>query len=172
MTSWLNRKTQKKMLEELARVYPKGMTLIPELDLNEQYMIDDFYKNRDYLIEHGFIEKIDQCDYIPTKSGHGLTPFNMTVDKITIKGIDFIANDGGLSAILGVVTVKLHSDTLQALLADRIDQANISNAKKDKLKDALSTIKETGLAKITEMAIENVPWSKIVAAITTVAGLS
>ena len=45
-------------------------------------------------------------------------------------GIDFLTDDGGLSAILGVVTVKLHSDTIQALIAAKIDQAEISDSEK------------------------------------------
>lgn len=35
--------------------------------------------------------------------------------KITAAGIDFLENDGGLTAILGVVTIKFHQDTLSEL---------------------------------------------------------
>lgn len=35
--------------------------------------------------------------------------------KITSKGIDFIRNDGGLGAILNVINVRLHSDTVDKL---------------------------------------------------------
>ncbi|MCM0751957.1 hypothetical protein DEA98_13760 [Brucella pseudogrignonensis] len=62
---------------------------------------------------------------------HGLTvstwtnPMNMdptpVMTKITAKGLDFISDDGGLSSILGVVTVKLHQETIAALIVDRVE---------------------------------------------------
>ena len=47
--------------------------------------------------------------------------------RITAKGIDFLEDDGGLSAILGVVTVKLHADTLREMLAKKIDASSASS---------------------------------------------
>lgn len=40
--------------------------------------------------------------------------------RATSRAIDFLANDGGLSAILGVVTIKLHDDTIKALIESKI----------------------------------------------------
>ncbi|MGL9724237.1 hypothetical protein [Sodalis sp. (in: enterobacteria)] len=36
---------------------------------------------------------------------------------VTAKGIDFVRNDGGLSAILNVVNIRLHNDTINKLEA-------------------------------------------------------
>lgn len=121
-----------------------------------------FTRNILYLGEHGLI-------HIKDDSPIGVV---MLTVQITNKGIDFLEQDGGLSAILGVVTVKLHSDTLQAILAARIDQADISETEKGSLKAALATVKEAGLAKITEMALENAPWTSIVAALAKATGLA
>ena len=61
-------------------------------------------------------------------------------------------DDGGLSAILGVVTVKLHSDTIQALLNTKIDQADIPPEEKSKLKDYP---KQNGRCRIGEIYRES-----------------
>ncbi len=40
--------------------------------------------------------------------------------RATSRAIDFLADDGGLSAILGVVTIKLHDDTIKSLIESKI----------------------------------------------------
>ena len=57
--------------------------------------------------------------------------------RITAKGIDFLADDGGLSAILGVVTIKLHDDTIKALVEQRILASNLPEPEKKRLIDRL-----------------------------------
>lgn len=44
--------------------------------------------------------------------------------------MDFLADDGGLSAILGVVTIKLHDDTIKALIEGRILQSDLPEPEK------------------------------------------
>ena len=44
---------------------------------------------------------------------------------ITAKGLDFLEDDGGLSAILGAITVKLDPDDLRALIAARIEESDL-----------------------------------------------
>ena len=137
-----------------------------------EFLIHIIKCNMLYLIYYQLLsyKKYSMYNPLTERTEYNIEDINEVV--ITAKGIDFIVNDGGLSSILGVVTVKLHNDTLQALLTDRIDQAEISDAEKSSLKNALSTIKEAGLAKITEMAIENAPWTSLCTAITKAVGLS
>ncbi len=40
----------------------------------------------------------------------------MILARITAKSIDLLEDDGGVSAILGVVTAKLHEDTIRNLV--------------------------------------------------------
>ncbi|OIV47605.1 hypothetical protein BK025_02795 [Sodalis sp. TME1] len=87
----------------------------------------------DHLIYEGFKEKfggelnlIANLNYL---EGHGLLSCEITlyIDgdyqvntdsiKITSKGIDFIRDDGGLGAILNVVNIRLHNDTISRLEA-------------------------------------------------------
>ena len=58
--------------------------------------------------------------------------------KITARGIDSLADDGGLTAILGVVTVRLHADTIRDLIAAKIETLPISAPEKSALKKRLA----------------------------------
>ena len=77
--------------------------------------------------------------------------------SINNRGIDFIEDDGGLSAILGVVTIKLHADTIKALIQQKIEAADITDSEKSALKSTVSKIGDAALAVLTEKAIEAVP---------------
>ncbi|WP_229439423.1 MULTISPECIES: hypothetical protein [Neisseria] len=114
--------------------------------------------NLQYLAEHGLVVCEDK------------TLITATV-KITAKGIDFLADDGGLSAILGVVTVKLHSDTIQALIAAKIDQAEIPDEEKGRLKTELGKIKDTALSTLTENAINAIPATQLIAFLKSAIGV-
>lgn len=74
---------------------------------------------------------------------------------ITAKGLDFLANDGGLSAVLGVVTVRLHDDTLRELLLARIDADEAVDAPtKSKLKQAIQGLPTDALKTIATESIK------------------
>ncbi|NBM90034.1 hypothetical protein GWI78_08880 [Proteus sp. G2658] len=70
-----------------------------------------------YLIEHGLI-KLDLGISVTSRS------FSELLSSIiaTKDGIDLMENDGGLSAILNVTTIKFHHDALQEI-ANLIDRA-------------------------------------------------
>ena len=177
--SWINREIQNKVLALLFPLYPDSInimqihsTIFPEdkfplkMDIPEQakglevalglssavvrrqsaiqhsvnYQL--LFKTIHYLVESGLID-ITKADKL-----HGTFEC-----RINNKGIDFMSDDGGLSAILGVVTVKLHSDTIQALLSAKIDEANISPEEKGRLKSALGKVGNAALGTLTENAI-------------------
>jgi hypothetical protein len=82
-----------------------------------------------YLDEHGLVEGGIQFG----TDGHA----QIGAPRITHRGMDFIMGDGGLSAILGVVTIKLHEDTLKELIALKIQESTASQPDKKKWLDAL-----------------------------------
>ncbi|OOF85119.1 hypothetical protein [Rodentibacter ratti] len=59
--------------------------------------------------------------------------------KITAKGIDFITDDGGLSAILNVQTITLHQDTIQIII-EAINQSALNPTDKQKFVDELKSL--------------------------------
>jgi hypothetical protein len=69
--------------------------------------------------------------------------------SITAADLDFLADDGGLSAILGVVTVKLHANTIRDLIAAKIEATAMPAEKKSTLKQRLAALSDTGLTAAT-----------------------
>jgi len=136
----LDRSRQKSMLEDLAACYPNhSATVIVEDDMND---IANLY----YLREHGLIEaSLDR-----TLSG----AFVFGGASITAKGLDFLADDGGLSSILGTVTVKLHADSIKELIASRIDSSDLPDVEKSWLKEQIDMMSSESLKTITKALVE------------------
>ena len=72
----------------------------------------DAYPEIRYLEGHGLLEVSDPR--------YHEWPIEAVSIRATSRAIDFLADDGGLSAILGVVTIKLHDDTIKALIEAKI----------------------------------------------------
>lgn len=167
---WLDRNLQHEILKELNNIYPDSKTY--------EYWIDAAIAQ-----VTGVIETVGEAElYIAKRSAnlrylaeHGLVVCNdknlSATVKITAKGIDFLTDDGGLSAILGVVTVKLHNDTIQALIAAKIDQAEISDSEKSWLKKELGKIKDTALSTLTTNAINAIAADDLVKFLKSAIGL-
>lgn len=136
----LDREFQLQLLERLANYYPHShVGRWQELHENEGTV----KANLIYLMEHGLIEsdaKVEKC------FGGG---FAYGSSKITKKGMDFIAEDGGLSAILGVQIIKLHDDTVRELIIQRIMADDSDPAHKRKLLDALRELPGESIKHLT-----------------------
>ena len=72
--------------------------------------------------------------YIPTFSA---PRSHCVIDVFTGNGMDFLADDGGLSAVLDAVTVKLHENTLKKLIANRISESDLPASEKSQLLDQI-----------------------------------
>jgi hypothetical protein len=108
----IDRKLQREMLEEMREGYPQWVCYAPAFD-DEQRIA----ANLQYLSEHGL------CESGVEIGGDGHLHFGNST--IAAAGLDFLADDGGLSAILSVASVKLHSDTIRDLIAATIEAAPI-----------------------------------------------
>lgn len=144
----IDRQLQKQLLEQLAAVYPEQT----EVD-SQRIKGDPVTLNLWYLEEHGLV--------VNTKSNTIGAPPIVIASRITHKGLDFLADDGGLTAILGTVTFKLHSDTLRELLMARLDSADIPEAEKDSIKDHLRLLPSEALNEATtrliNLGLDHVP---------------
>ena len=89
MEGIVDREFQRELLTTLAKSYPNRVDLAPTPKQS---------RNLVYLAEHGLV---DNTQTKPLGGG-----IDVHASAITAKGLDFLANDGGLSAILGVVEVK------------------------------------------------------------------
>jgi hypothetical protein len=149
MAELLDRDFQRELLILAADKYPQPAPLIQGLALERRTRV-----NVAYLDEHGLIKAIYSSTH-----GRRVPPSGVL---ITAKGIDFLADDGGLSAILGVVTVKLHEETLKELVAAKIDASDLPPAEKAKFLTQLrelpgETTKHLVL-KLVDAGLEN--WHK------------
>lgn len=145
----LKRELQLKMLQAFAECYPQSSGWTPD----EGDSLQECAANVEYLIDHGL------CT--------GKTLFSMSdpvrlgVYKITAAGLDFLADDGGLSAILGVVTVKLHADTVRDLMLARVDASDLPPEKKSDLKKHLANLSGLALkdatADLVKIGLDHLP---------------
>ena len=71
--------------------------------------------------------------------------------KITNKGIDFIRDDGGLSAILNVQTIKFHREAI-VVLEDLIAMSNMNDEQKEKAKSTLGELSTEALKTVVQTA--------------------
>ncbi|OTG60974.1 hypothetical protein B9T36_00740 [Acinetobacter sp. ANC 4204] len=133
----LDRKLQLELLTKIAECYPFAWD-----DYERNTESDEYYKcaiNLHYLSGHGLLtEKSTSAK--PNTTGDGGGRLFIKSPAITEKGLDFLQNDGGLSAILGVVTVRFEADTIRTILQLKVDQSDLSPADKQKLRSVLQEL--------------------------------
>ncbi|MEX3614347.1 MAG: hypothetical protein VB141_11470 [Burkholderia gladioli] len=125
----LDRSLQLAILNLCAEAHPATVDPDTMNQLLEEHDKHVVASNLRYLEEHGVIEggvKVGADNH-----------FAFSCPAITWKGQDFLLGDGGLSAILGVITVQLHGDTIKALLEQKIQESDIPTADKPQWIDAL-----------------------------------
>lgn len=145
----IDRTIQREILEFLAEAHPEKPRDMSDY-LRDKYSKPQLIANCVYLEGHGLI-----------KSGYRQTPttnatwINQYPFEITSDGIDFLADDGGLGAILGVVTVKLDASSIKALVMNQIDQAtDITHEERSRLKTLVCTAGDQSLRKLVDSLIE------------------
>lgn len=139
----LEREKQKKLLQILFNAYPNHLQKNAYVELKSMFDSDDtFIANLLYLEEHELIHSGLQQhlnDY----------SINFGAIKITAKGIDFIQQDGGLSAILNVQTIKFHRDAV-IVLEDLIAISNMSSEQKEKAKSTLGEMSTEAIKTVVQ----------------------
>lgn len=79
---------------------------------------------------------------------------------ITAKGLDFLADDGGLSAILGVVTVKLH-EHCPPVISQKIEDSSLPEEEKRPLLQAVRELPGEAIKHLTtrllDLGMDNLP---------------
>ena len=141
-----DRKRQRKILETLLKNYPERL---PADDWSAIYSMfeghdqhSDYYANLLYLEEHKLIKSGI------TKVSHSFK-YSQSDIFITAKGIDFIRDDGGLSAILNVQTIKFHRDAV-IVLEDLIAISNMNEEQKEKAKSTLGEMSTEALKTVVQ----------------------
>lgn len=158
MPNNIDRELQLKLLSGLTGAYPDGydfrriINLVPQGTPTEKIT-----SNLKYLEDHGLVALTVFHDI-----SEGM---QVVRAKITAKGLDFLADDGGLTAELNVITVKLHADTINQILIAKIQSS-----------DANPTVKKNLIKKLKELpanAVEEIlltGFEKGIAAVPNVIG--
>lgn len=155
----LNREIQLELLQKMASTYPAAYDFLPELKELDDNGKNAIYANLFYLQSHKLLEP----NSIHLSIGFGApnnNHFTLNYTRLTEKGADFLADDGGLSAILGVVTVKFEADQLKQLLETKIMAAELPPADKHKLIDGLRSLSGESIKHLT-MKIVDMGWDNL-----------
>lgn len=164
----LDRGLQRRILEALAQLHPGGTDEFAAL-MGQLEADDRLLSNLLYLAGHGLVES----GFVPYDTSARTTFCQASQTRITHKGLDFLADDGGLSAILGTVTVRLHEDDLRVLVAARINDSTAMEAhQKRKALDALRELPAESIKhlylKVLDLGWDQAPGA--IAAIKSIVG--
>ncbi|NWC92650.1 MULTISPECIES: hypothetical protein [unclassified Pseudomonas] len=127
----LDREFQRRILEACSEAYPGFISDESWNELTDQVDEQTLGANFVYLYQHGLMEKAVDIGV----DGH--YSFNLGGMRCTQNGMDFLADDGGLGAVLGVVTIKIHGDTLREILERKILESDTPPAEKSRLVQGL-----------------------------------
>lgn len=149
----LDRNLQNKILNLAADSYPSYISPGYGNDL-DSYDVHILAANLKYLEEHRLIGPRSVSVSIDNIYSFG--PI-----EITKVGLDFLLGDEGLTSILNVVTVKFETNTLKALLENKINQSDLSPESKNSMIDSLRELPAESLKHLTmkllDEGIENLP---------------
>jgi len=122
-----SRERQKQLLQILDKSYP-DMVFTKGI---KDFLPEELHADLAYLEEHGLTE---------TKVNAPLSGRIPVAVKITAKGRDFLDESGGLTAELSTITIKVHAETLQALIAAKIEDADLPPPEKQQLIEQLKVL--------------------------------
>jgi len=161
----INRELQEKILKHITEKFPESPEEKFYSSLVQQYGEKEALGTILYLEMH----KMLICKE-STHLGSKLPNIVWSLTKPTEKAFDFLEDDGGLSAILGVVTVKLHQDTIYEIFEQKIEESDIKKEDKNFFLRELSKMKDVALSKLIEKGIDSIPASTLIALLKTVVG--
>ncbi|MBJ8501382.1 MULTISPECIES: hypothetical protein [Acinetobacter] len=148
----LNRELQLKLLKKMSSAYPNFYDFNKEYN-RETVEYDAAIANLYYLMQHKLVEP--NSVIVSTSIGDkGIKKFQFGSSTINQNGLDFLADDGGLSAILGVVTVKFEAVQLKAILESKIMAADLPPADKHKLIDGLRSLSGESIKHLTTKIVD------------------
>ena len=139
----LDRSFQNELLQRMAAAYPAAVDFSGH---NGERTISEIHATLAYLDEHR-LAKLTIERYLD----NSLQTFT---GKITGKGLDFLADDGGLGAILDVVTVKLHHDTVRDLLLARLEESTAEDSVKGQMAAALRNLPAATMQRVAQQAVD------------------
>ena len=147
-----NRAREREILLRLADAHPKAIIINTEKE-KPFFSLAGYTHELFYLAGHRLI-RIGQNQYLD-----GTIVVYSAI--ITSRGIDFIKNDGGISAILDTITVKIDNESIKALIAAQIESSDLNQTYKQKLLSLLRQLPADSTKLLTmnlvSSAVSNLP---------------
>lgn len=136
-----DRELQREILLACIRAYPgdTSSSILPPIITSAND--DKLAANIIYLSEHGLLVVSPQAtddEYILAN--------NL---RITCRGIDFMRNDGGLTSVLNVQTIKIHRDTV-VVLEDLIAISSLTSEQQIKARSRLAEMSNDALSSVVQ----------------------
>jgi hypothetical protein len=149
----LDREMQRRVLEHLADVYPDG-------DWEPHRKIEGpetkepsaaFLATMRYLAEHELVDSgYELSEMVGSHQWMASARSN-----ITARGLDFLADDGGLSAILSTVTVRIDATQFAELLAAKVEQLpNLSAEERSTIAGELRKLPAKSAEKVLDKLLD------------------
>ncbi|MCP1313002.1 MULTISPECIES: hypothetical protein [unclassified Halomonas] len=130
------------MLEAAAETYPDDC----EADQwNKKLGKSVANANINYLVEHNLVTGLARKRMGDIDSYGNIT--------ITSAGLDYVSQDGGLTAELGVVTIRLEAEAIQALVTAQIEMAEATRQEKNLLRQQLQALSKEGHQRLANQLI-------------------
>lgn len=138
----MDRALQLEMLHAMARAYPRAL-LAHDFGVAQDDAKAVF--NLAYLHEHG----LARVNLAGAMSGTKL----LADACATARGLDFLQDDGGLTAMLNVTTIRLDAETVRALIEEKVEAAAIPEDEKHRLINWLKTARAEALQEATSRLV-------------------
>lgn len=147
----LDRELQLQILQTLAAAYPEGVydltTAMQAVTADERaLLVNSRYLDGHGLVESGFRRRGTLGDN---------SFYDMQEHLITPAGLDFLADDGGLTAILGVVTVRFDAAQWAELLASKVEALeSVNPEERSRVAQALRSLPAKAIEKVSEKLLD------------------
>jgi hypothetical protein len=146
----LDRQLQLELLQKMSTTYPEFYNFRDEYEHGtEEYkkVVANLY----YLMQHGLIE---ERSLMESKVMSGIKRPQISLPTINQNGLDFLANDGGLSAILSTVTIKIDTEQFRQLLLARINESNLPPDQKNQIVSALESLPAESIKHLSTKVVD------------------
>lgn len=137
-----DRKIWTDMLEAAAETYPDPCVADK---WNEALGKSTANANITYLVDHDLATGLARKRMGDIESYAEIT--------ITSAGLDYVSDDGGLTDELGVVTIRIEAETIQALVAAQIEMTDATRHEKDLLRQQLEALSKEGHQRLASQLI-------------------
>lgn len=147
----IDRDLQKKILLALEGLYPNGAKRSELRRMLDDVSSEELLRNLIYLEQHQLV--VSGFKYHSSMAGDEWVQLGPSM--ITAAGLDFIADDGGLTAIFKTMTVRLDAGQFAKLLAIKLENLpGVAPEERSELAKAIRRMPATAIEKLTEKMLD------------------